>query len=125
MPEYLLEGLRNTAIYRSAHATALIYIAMWCDEYRGGVYPDQLLPEARLLAPKVKGVRDAEALLLLLASRANDPILLDLLRKNYPTLSEETWKDIVEKTVGASPRQTLTGSLPPVLDLMPATPTFL
>jgi hypothetical protein len=124
MPEYLLEGLRNTAIYRSTHATALMYIAMWCDEYRGGVYPDQLLPEARLLAPKVKGTRDAEALLLLLASRANDPILLDLLRKNYPTLSQETWKDIVEKTVGASPRQTLSGSLTPVIDLMPATPTF-
>jgi SEC-C motif-containing protein len=124
MPEYLLEGLRNTAIYRPAHATALIYIAMWCDEYRGGVYPDQLLPEARLLAPKVKGMRDAEALLLLLAHRANDPTLLDLLRRNYPTISADTWKDIVQKTVAASPRQTLSGSLTPILDLMPTTSTF-
>jgi hypothetical protein len=124
MPEYLLEGLRNTAIYRPAHATALFYIAMWCDEYRGGVYPDALLQEARLLAPKVKEIRDAEALLLLLGHRANDPSLLDLLRRNYPTISQEAWKDIVNSTVGASPRHTLSGSRTPILDLMPTTPTF-
>src|SRR5262249_21832008 len=46
------------------------------------------------------------------------------LRRNYPTISQETWRDIVQKTVAASPRHTLSSSLTPVLDLMPATPTF-
>jgi len=47
MPEYLLDGIRDTAIYNQNHAMALLSIAVWCDEHRGGVYPDQLIPQAR------------------------------------------------------------------------------
>lgn len=31
MPEYLLEGLRNTAIAGAVHAMALLTILVWCD----------------------------------------------------------------------------------------------
>ena len=123
VPEYLLEGLRNTAIYRATHAAALAYIAIWCDEHRGGVYPEELLPEARLLAPKVKGVIEAEALLLLLALRANDRLLLDSLRRNRPELNDEAWKDVV-KTIGANSTHPLSSCTTPILELLPATPTY-
>src|SRR5919109_2016034 len=45
MPEFLLEGLRNTAVENVANATALLAIALWCDERRGGEYPADLIPQ--------------------------------------------------------------------------------
>src|SRR5437660_2999996 len=50
MPEYLLEGVSNTAMFKWTTAAALLTIAVWCDEHRGGAYPDQLIAEARRLA---------------------------------------------------------------------------
>src|SRR5581483_11547289 len=32
MPEFLLEGLRNTAVEAVAYATALLAVAVWCEE---------------------------------------------------------------------------------------------
>src|SRR5437016_194931 len=31
MPEYLLEGLRNSVMYAGSHGAALFSIALWCD----------------------------------------------------------------------------------------------
>src|SRR5438105_15172333 len=44
LPEYLLEGIRNTALYNQIHAVALLSIAVCCDEHRESAYPDLLIP---------------------------------------------------------------------------------
>ena len=64
MPEFLLEGLRNTAIYHIAYATALLAIAVWCDERRNGDYPADLIPQALALARRVKDQIEVDAYLL-------------------------------------------------------------
>jgi hypothetical protein len=51
--EYLLEGMRNTAMYHWTEAAGLLSVIVWCDEHRGGIYPDQVLSQARALAQRV------------------------------------------------------------------------
>lgn len=77
MPEYLLEGLRHTVIHHTTDAMALLTIAVWCDERRNGLYPGELIPQARELARLTKEpVREMEAFLMELAQRVKDPVLL-------------------------------------------------
>src|SRR5213593_3324126 len=78
MPEFLLEGLRNTAIHHIAHATALLAIAVWCDERRRGEYPADLIPQARILARRVKDQIEVDGYLLEVSVRANDSVLQSL-----------------------------------------------
>ena len=121
VPEYLMEGIRNTAIYNRIQATALVTIAIWCDENRGGVYPDQLIPEARALARRVNQDNEVTAYLLDLAVRANDPALHGLVRSQYPKATDENWKKVIEE--GRRVVQiTIEASRGPILGLVPETP---
>src|SRR5207237_3098102 len=74
MPEFLLEGLRNTAVHHIAYATALLAIAVWCGERRSGNYPADLIPQARALARRVKDQIEVDAYLLEVAERTRDSV---------------------------------------------------
>jgi len=95
MPEYLLEGLNNTAIHHAAHAMGLLTIAVWCDERRNGVYPDQLIPQARNLARRVKAVPEVNALLIEIAIRTKDAVLHGLIRDHYPKGPDAKWEKVI------------------------------
>ena len=124
MPKYMLEGIGNTALYNLAHALALLSVQVWCEEHRGGVYPDQLLPAARAF-----GRRDSEspdtaeghAYLLEIARRTNDASLLGIVRQHYPKATEAQWnKVVVEAHKVAEAR--IAQSRGPILDLVPEAP---
>jgi hypothetical protein len=124
MPEYLLEGLRNTAVYHGAHAMGLLAIAVWCDEHRDSVYPDQLIPQARELVRRVdKVVLETEAFLMELAQRTNDPVLLGLIREHYPKANEVQWRKILSDA-----RKVADGYIQqarrPILEVLPETPIY-
>jgi hypothetical protein len=123
MPECMLEGLRNTVVYHETEALALATVVIWCDEHRGGVYPYELLPQARSLARHAKGITEVNGYLLSLALRANDELLLRILRQNHPMLSNEAWEDLVRKT-RKSAQDKKPVSLSPVLEIVPETPTY-
>jgi len=95
MPEFLLEGLRNTAIHHVAQATAFLAIAVWCDERRRGGYPADLIPQARNLARRVKHEIQVDAYLLEVAARTKDSILERLVREHYPKGSDAGWQKVV------------------------------
>jgi hypothetical protein len=95
MPEYLLDGLRNTAIYHETHAMGLLAITVWCDEHRNGVYPDALIPEALTIARRIKGVLEVDAFLLEIAARARAAVLEGLIREHYPKGSDANWQNVV------------------------------
>ena len=97
MPEYLLEGVRSTTLYGATHAMALLVIVVWCDERRGGVYPDQLIPEARTLARRVKPVPEVEAFLLEIARRTKDAVLQGIVREHYPGCPDAKWEKVVSE----------------------------
>ena len=121
--EYLLEGLRNTAMYHWNEATALLCVAAWCDEHRGGVYPDQFLPLAHSLAKRVKGVAEVDAVLLELALRTKDEALQSLVRQHYPKGPDHLWQKVLEGSRHVA-SQTMAGSLGTVLDHLPEIPIF-
>jgi hypothetical protein len=95
MPEFLLEGLRTTAIHHIAYATALLAIAVWCDERRNGHYPADLIPQARTLARRVKDQIEVDAYLLEVAARTKDSVLQTLIREHYPAGSDAKWEKVV------------------------------
>ena len=121
VPEYLMEGIRNTAIYNVIQATALVTIAIWCDENRGGVYPDQLIPEARALTRNVHQALEVTAYLLDLAVRANDAGLHALVRNQYPKGSDENWKKVIDEARHLV-QKTMDAARGPILGLIPETP---
>ncbi len=121
--EYLLEGLKNTAMYHETEAAALLTVASWCDRHRGGVYPYDLLPMARSLARRVQGVKEVEAYLLSIALRANDETLLRLLKQHHPEISEQAWDKMVNERLRPA-ADNGPGSLPPVLDMVPVDPQY-
>jgi len=82
VPECLLEGMKNTAIHNETAAAALFAAAVWCDENRGGVYPDGLLTETRTIARRVKMVPAVDIFLISIAEHLNDPVLQGIMRKN-------------------------------------------
>jgi hypothetical protein len=123
MPECMMEGLRDTVLYHETEAVAIASVALWCDEYRGGVYPDELLPQARAIARRTKHVMEVNAHLLSLAVRANDEPLLRILRQNHAYLSSEAWNKVVDETRKSTQNKNPI-SLPPILDVVPETPTY-
>ena len=119
--EYLLEGIRNSAIHDRCHAAALLTIAVWCDD-QGRAYPDQLVADARSVARRER-FRDAEIGMCLteLAVRSQDAGLNALIRKPFSKISEETWQDIVDKGRIAA-REFINTARRPILALIPETP---
>src|SRR3989442_1922436 len=87
MPECMIEGLRNTLMFHETEAIALSSVAIWCDERRGGVYPDGLLPLARALARHAKDAKEVHSYLIPVAVRTNDEPLLRQLNRNHPKLA--------------------------------------
>src|SRR5437016_1710601 len=121
MPEYLLEGIRNTALYNQIHAVALLSIAVWCDEHRGGVYPDLLIPEARIFARQTNHTAEVDVFLLELALRTRDSGLQSVIRKYYPKASDEDWEKVLDDCHSAA-EKAIAESRRPILDLLPETP---
>jgi hypothetical protein len=121
MPEFLLEGLRNTAVHHIAYATALLAVAVWCDERRRGDYPTDLIPQARALARRVKDQIQVDAYLLDLAARTKDAVLERLIREHYPTGSETKWEKVVAEGRKIA-QQAIDWARSPVLAVLPEEP---
>ena len=126
MPEYLLEGLRNTAVYHITHATALLAILLWCDEHRGGVYPDDVIPQARALARRVKNVIEVDAYLLEVAARTKDKVLEGLVREHYGKGSDKAavdgqWQKVVSEARKVA-QQAIDWARGPLLAVLPEEP---
>ena len=81
VPEQLFAGLRHGGISHELRAGALLVVAIWCRERRGGVLPADLLTEARLLARNKKLEPMPVGLLFALARSLDDAPLLALLRQ--------------------------------------------
>ena len=123
MPEYVLEGLRNTAIAGVVHAMALLTILVWCDERRHGVYPDPLLAQARELARRGKPGAEFHAYLIDIAIRTEDVLLRGLIRGHYPKASDAVWEDLVisgEKIA----KQYIQQARMPILAVLEDTPIY-
>jgi hypothetical protein len=123
MPEYLLEGIRNTATSGDTHAMALLAIAVWCDERRGGVYPDSLIPEARTLARRMKPVPEVVAMLLELALRAKDTVLQGLVRELYPKGPDAKWAPVLSSAHEAA-EKLMAQARSPILSVLLEAPIF-
>ena len=124
MPEFLLEGLRSTAVNNVAYATALLAIAVWCDERRGGVYPPDLIPQARVLARRVKGELQAEGYLLDVAARTKDSVLDRLIREHYNAEPGEKWEKVIESARKIA-QQAIDWARGPLLAVLPEEPVQL
>jgi hypothetical protein len=121
MPEYLLQGLRNTAIYNWTHVMALLSIVIWCDEHRGGVYPDEMLRQGRSIARRVKSSLEVDAFMIELASRTNDAEMHALIREHYPKGgTAEDWQKVVQ-TGRQIANKTISECRAPVLETVPQT----
>jgi SEC-C motif len=121
MPEYLLEGLRNTAIHHIAHATSLLAVAVWCDERRKGDYPADLIPQARALARRVKDQVAVDAYLLEVAIRTRDSVLQSLIREHYPTGPDAKWEKVVAEGRKVA-QQAIDWARGPLLAVLPEEP---
>jgi len=121
MPEFLLEGLRNTAIHHIAYATALLAVAVWCDERRNGDYPADLIPQARALARRVKDQIQVDAYLLEVAARTKDSVLQTLIREHYPTGSAAGWEKVVAEARKVA-QQAIDWARGPLLAVLPEEP---
>jgi hypothetical protein len=123
MPEYLLEGLCKTAIHDATHAMALLTIVFWCDERRGGVYPDQLIPEARTLARRVTHKLEVDAFLLEIAIRTEDAVLEELVREHYPKGPDAKWQKVVAEA-GKVAERSIEQARSPIMSALPETPVY-
>jgi SEC-C motif-containing protein len=121
MPEFLVEGLRNTAIHHIAYATALLAIAVWCDERRRGDYPADLIPLARALARRVEDQIEVDAYLLEVAARTKDSVLHTLIREHYPAGSDANWKKVVAEARKIA-QQAIDWARGPLLAVLPEEP---
>src|SRR5437870_3947331 len=98
---------------------ALLSIAVWCDEHRGGIYPDQLIPQARTFARQTNHTAEVDVFLLELALR--DPGLQSVIRKYYPKASDEDWEKVLDDCHSAA-EKAIAECRRPILDLLPETP---
>ena len=121
MPEFLLEGLRNTAIHHIAYATALLASAVWCGERRRGDYPADLIPQARALARRVKDQIAVDSYLLEVAARTRDSVLQTLIREHYPTGSDAKWEKVVAEGRKVA-QQAIDWARGPLLAVLPEEP---
>ncbi|HEY5298831.1 MAG TPA: SEC-C metal-binding domain-containing protein [Verrucomicrobiae bacterium] len=98
VPEHLLTAIETTRLDKVCEAAALHLIAAWCEEHRGGVLPDKLIPLARTVARKLKpnsmDQTDLHVLgfLRALAARTKDAGLNTLLRQRYSDIPDVKWK---------------------------------
>jgi hypothetical protein len=127
VPEHLLAAIQNTRLNKECEAAALHLIAAWCQEKRGGVFPERLIPLARALARRLpKDSMQAADLhclffLLALALRTSDGGLNTLLRQQYRGVPDARWKSIEEDAQKISER-VIVGYRKPVLELAPVKP---
>ncbi|HEY5084063.1 MAG TPA: SEC-C metal-binding domain-containing protein, partial [Rhizomicrobium sp.] len=112
--EPLLAALETTRLDKVCEAAALDLIAAWCEENRGGVLPDKLMPLARAAARKLKlnsiDPPDVNVLLFLraLAVRTKDAGLDTLLRQRYSKVPENDWKPQGEQAANLGARSLVT-----------------
>ena len=122
MPEYLLEGLRNTICYPPTRAMGLLAITIWCDDRRGGVYPDLLIAEARSLARVVKKALEVDVLLLDIARRTEDAVLQQIIRDHHGrNIPDDKWDDFLAQAHTAA-EQYIEETYRPILDVIDETP---
>jgi hypothetical protein len=122
MPEYLLQGMRNTALYHWTHVMGLLSVAIWCEENRGGVYPDEMFRQARTVARTVKTSLEVDAFLMELAARTRDTELNALIRQHYPKGgTEAAWEKVIQ-TGRTIAHKTISDCRLPVLETVPQTP---
>jgi hypothetical protein len=117
VPEHLLAAIQNTRLDQVCEAAALHLVAAWCQEHRGGVFPDKLIPLARALARRQKTDLHILGFLLALALLTKDTGLNALLRQRYPGVPDERWKRVEEdsRILG---EKTLASYREPVLELV-------
>jgi len=75
IPADLLHATRHTVMGHPMHAMALLIIHAWCAAYRDGVFPPEIVTEARLLVHAANNAHDQLGFLWGLAQRLNDPHL--------------------------------------------------
>jgi hypothetical protein len=122
MPEYLLQGMRNTALYHWTHVMGLLSVAIWCEEHRGGVYPDEMFRQGRSIARLSKTSLEVDAFLMELGARTKDAELLALVRQHYPKGgTEAAWEKVIQtsRTIAG---KTISDCRLPVLETVPQTP---
>lgn len=97
MPEHLLEGMRNTVMHRVCESAALFVIALWCDEFRNGVLPPQVVPRARAMARRMNTSNEdiqPFSFLLALALYKEDSGLRELLYRRFAGAPEEKLRTV-------------------------------
>jgi hypothetical protein len=100
VPEHLLAAIEQTQLSRSCEAAALMTVAAWSEEHRGGKLPERLIPTARKLARNGKLPLDAQAFLIALAVRSKDSGLLAVTKLWYPGMPPEKWPPVEHDAVG-------------------------
>ncbi len=120
VPERLLAGTRRTLIRREIHTAALMMVAAWCREYRDGVFPPDLITEARLLARGKNLSTTDKAMLMGLAGCLGDTRIPEIL---YPGQDPRhpKWINVVE-TSGKLYETLLKYGRGPIIALVPETP---
>jgi len=93
LPADLLHATRHSVMSHPMHAVALLVIHAWCAQHRHGVFPPEIVTEARLLAHAAKKVPDQLYFLWGLAQRINDPhldaVLVECFRgKDIPRIKQ-------------------------------------
>jgi hypothetical protein len=119
--EHLIEGIHNTVMYGLCEAAALFVTAAWCEEHRGGVLPERLIPTARALARRAKDNTDVFGFLVALALRTNDAALNALLKQRFPGVTDAKWKDLENKCRKLGD-EILVACHRPILDAVPDEP---
>jgi hypothetical protein len=124
MPEYLLEGLSQAPLYHATQAMALLAIAVWWEERRGGRYPDGLLPKARTLARNnAKNVLEVQAYLLDLSERTQHAALQQIIRDFFPKGPDAAWRKVVEEARKVA-QSTIERARGPLSGILPEEPVY-
>ncbi|HLH32694.1 MAG TPA: SEC-C metal-binding domain-containing protein, partial [Terriglobia bacterium] len=123
VPECVLAGMKNTAVNNETAATGLLAMTIWCDEHRNGVFPPDLVVEARAVARRVKRVPAVDIFLVAIAQKTNDSVLYGIMRQNYSIISDAEWKKTTANSLDAA-ASAIKAYRTPVLQLLPTTPNF-
>lgn len=120
IPEQLLAGARRSIVGNELHAAALFVAGEWCVEHREGVLPPDLLTAARVLARGENLTAPAKAMLISLARRYDDPLILKNLFPRLPADSPK-WRAAIKagEHIG---RELMEQARGPIFNLIPATP---
>jgi hypothetical protein len=115
--EHLVAAITQTGLQRQCEAAALLLMAAWCEEYREGKLPANLIPLARKLARNEKLPTEAIGFLIALAVRAKDDGLLELTKRLYPRIHAEKWPPVEAAAVTLG-EDFLTSSRNPILSFV-------